>query len=657
MVSMFFGSCHLFPLAFFKLVMNASFLMQLIGLKSIVAGYAISLLLIPLSSRLSKNHGSMQSSLSRNRDVTINNISEALQGIRQIRLLSLEDAWASRILRVRREELMGMWRTGMSMSGLILLANLSPILLSSISLSIYAFEKGELSPSIAFACLGLFADLHSILNKLPSMASSMHQSWISCNRIESYLKSPEKEQNTDFAESITFEKAQVQWPSTETDIATTETFRLHNVTLTFPRASLSVITGKTGSGKSLLLSSVLGDCRITSGTVKVPRKSDKHEETSSWILPATTAFVSQPPWIENCTIKDNILFGLPHDSVRYDKVLKACALEDDLVQLENGDMTNVGTKGVLLSGGQKWRVALARAVYSRAEILLLDDILSAVDVPVARWIVESALTGELAKDRTIILATHHPGICYAQTKYLVELADGTVKTAHIIDTKMRAGPESQMTSQLKELADSSSKNPVSPIKLEEDRNKTGAKATTMPVSVKELGGGVGSKKRQLGRLSWEMYRAYFFASGGWNSWLIGILATIGYQLLNTSGSWWLMQWTTSDSGLLQDRQGSRTAPIVRKIGVYIMLSLSTGVGLALQNLVFLIIGLRASESLFQRMTYAVLRAPLRWIDTVPTGQILNRFGSDFEMIDTRISPELNALLGDLVHLTMIVSTR
>src|SRR5947207_5604768 len=122
------------------------------------------------------------------------------------------------------------------------------------------------------------------------------------------------------------------------------------------------------------------------------------------------AYVAQNPWIENATIKENILFGAPLDADRFQKVIRACALLPDLLMLPDGEETEIGDKGINLSGGQRWRVTLARALYSRAEILIMDDIFSAVDAHVGRHILEHALLGDLARGRTRILATHHIGL-------------------------------------------------------------------------------------------------------------------------------------------------------------------------------------------------------------------------------------------------------
>jgi ABC-type multidrug transport system fused ATPase/permease subunit len=167
----------------------------------------------------------------------------------------------------------------------------------------------------------------------------------------------------------------------------------------------SVICGKTGCGKSLLLASILGESDVIAGSIKLPAKQSSVEE--DWIDHSLVAYVAQIPWTENATIRDNILFGLPYLQERYEQVIWACALEKDIEIMPDGELTEVGANGINLSGGQRWRITYARALYSRAGTLVLDDIFSAVDAHVGRHILEHGLLGPLAEGRTRILATHH----------------------------------------------------------------------------------------------------------------------------------------------------------------------------------------------------------------------------------------------------------
>ena len=155
-----------------------------------------------------------------------------------------------------------------------------------------------------------------------------------------------------------------------------------------------MIVGPTGCGKTSLVMAMLGELHY------VPSGPD------SWFnLPRENgvAYAAQESWVQNETIRDNILFGSEYDDIRYRKVIYQCGLSTDLTLFEAGDKTEVGEKGLTLSGGQKARVTLARAVYSQAQILILDDILAALDVHTAKWIVDKCLQGDLVHGRTVLL--------------------------------------------------------------------------------------------------------------------------------------------------------------------------------------------------------------------------------------------------------------
>ncbi len=155
-------------------------------------------------------------------------------------------------------------------------------------------------------------------------------------------------------------------------------FVLSDLNLHFPKDRLSLICGKLGSGKSLLLQGLLGEADLLAGQIICPRSAPNGMsdygatiKEEDWIVPGTTAYASQVAWLMNATIKDNVLMGTPFVAQRYEDVLVACSLKSDLAIMDDGDETSVGDKGITLSGGQKARVTLARAIYSRAQLILL----------------------------------------------------------------------------------------------------------------------------------------------------------------------------------------------------------------------------------------------------------------------------------------------
>lgn len=249
-VSGFSAHLHHFPTAAFKLLLDISYLAQLIGIKSVALGGISSLVLLPLSTRLSMRHQTLQSELSTTHDALSSLISEALKGLRQIRLSSMELTWKGRILRLRNQELEQIWKTGVSLASLTLVANLGPILLTSVAISAYAFETGHLSPSVAFASLSLFGDLHQVFREVPLKAAQIYDSWVSCTRLQRYFDEPEQRDNSAPHHCIEIEEATLGWPkaSTGADIASLPkpslaSFKLSDVNVALPSGKLSIITG------------------------------------------------------------------------------------------------------------------------------------------------------------------------------------------------------------------------------------------------------------------------------------------------------------------------------------------------------------------------------------------------------------------------------
>lgn len=192
---------------------------------------------------------------------------------------------------------------------------------------------------------------------------------------------------------------------------------LKNINLTVGKGQLAAVVGPVGCGKSSLVLSLLGD------TVKIAGSTAN--------IDGSLAYVAQQAWIQNATLQDNILFGLPMELAYYHKVLEACALLPDLKILPGGDQTEIGEKGINLSGGQKQRIALARAVYSRSEIYLLDDPLSAVDAHVGKHIFDKVIgPAGLLAGKTRLLVTHSISFL-PQTNHIFVMANGEIsETGH-----------------------------------------------------------------------------------------------------------------------------------------------------------------------------------------------------------------------------------
>lgn len=416
-----------------KLVIACVMLQRLLGWPSLLAGLANVVVLMPLVSYCMRHYLAAGSDLMESRDRKMAVLTEALQGIRQIKFSALEGKWEERLNELRKEELNAQRRVFLWDTGTMSLYIFGPIAMSIACLSVYAVIHSGLTASVAFTAVSILGSIEFALSIIPELLTELMDALVSMRRIDKFFDSAEKEAKIVPSETIQFKNATIAWPGTSASDNTPWT--LKSLDLSFPPGCLSIISGRTGAGKSLLLASVLGECEILNGSVEgpaLPHYEDvytAHIPNGQWIMDSAVAYVASIPWIEAATIRENIIFGLPFEAERYNDVLFACALIRDLEILTDGELTEVGPSGVNLSGGQKARISLARALYSRAGILILDDIFSAVDVHTARHLYEYALTGKLADGRTRILATHHIGMCLPKTEYVVCLDGGKLAFA------------------------------------------------------------------------------------------------------------------------------------------------------------------------------------------------------------------------------------
>ncbi|CAG8641115.1 2327_t:CDS:2, partial [Scutellospora calospora] len=380
------------------------------------------------------------------RDRRVGLMNEVLQGIRMIKFFSWEKNWENRVLESRKIELKQLRNHYIYLAMFDLLWSGSPILVTILSFFFYTKVQGnELTASIAFTSLVIFNELRFALNILPELFMEALQALISLNRIEKFLDEDEidipSEVNHSPITSISFENATVSWNKIKEN--NNDEFTMQDLDLEFPVGELSIICGPTGSGKTLLIMSLLGEANICSGKINSPHyftcPTNKNINESNWILPNCTAYVAQQAWLQNASIRDNILFGLPYNESRYNQVINECALEKDFQIFEDGDMTEIGEKGITLSGGQKMRVALARAVYSRAEHIYFDDIFSAVDAHTAWNIMNKCLLGPIMKGRTRILVTHHIRLCLASAAYLVVVNNGKIAASGTVSDLRSSG--------------------------------------------------------------------------------------------------------------------------------------------------------------------------------------------------------------------------
>ncbi|KAG8843469.1 hypothetical protein FRC20_003943, partial [Serendipita sp. 405] len=400
----------------------------------------------------------------------------------------------------------------------------------------------------------------------------------------------------------------------------------------------------------------------------VPPTSDTYASTQLFLpkhpttLDPTTglrdyiSYAAQTPWLEHLTIKENILFGSEYDEKRYRQVIECCALKPDLDALEDGDETEIGERGVSLSGGQKARVALARAVYAPTRHVLLDDPLSAVDSHTARFLFERLLQGPLMANRTVVLVTHHVELVLPATEYLIRMLDGRIDTQGSISELRKRGL-------LQEIAAKAKKEEKKAEATNDSQEEDDTKKDKSGKPAKKL---IEEEKRAEGRTGLNVYMSYIQASA-YITW-IGLLLFITLETSMTIGEKaWMQVWGEAYgkprltlTAFFLNSGGRRTSifPVsdfvtdqfsisaslpsaderpLFYVGVFAAIGFASIILEMCASTILVLGAYRASRILFQRLLEGITRATMRWHDTTPTGRILNRMSKDFETIDTTIA--------------------
>ena len=415
-----------------QFVLAIVLLYQILGASSIV-GIGMMALLLPVNMVIAKRFASCQKKILAATDARIHTTNEVLTNVRIIKYFAWEQRFLGIVDEKRTTELKHLRSRYIVWAIAATIWSGAPIVITFLTFMVYTLvEQKDLVPSVAFTALSLFSLLRIPLDQLADMVAHVQESKVSVDRVEEYLNEPEtpKYRQLQFKIShdtgepvIGFEGATFSWGNRNTD-----DFKMMGLDIRFKVGQINVIVGPTGSGKSSMLMALLGEMTLLGGSVYLPggKSREDLEPNPHTGVTESVAYCAQQAWLLNGTIKQNIVFHSKWDARRYKDVIVACSLQRDLEILDKGDQTLVGEKGVTLSGGQKQRISLARALYSSARHVLLDDVLSAVDSHTAKWIFDKALLGRLMYHRTCILVTHNAVLCLPHADFAVVLDNGRV---------------------------------------------------------------------------------------------------------------------------------------------------------------------------------------------------------------------------------------
>lgn len=374
--------------------------------------------------------------------------------------------------------------------------------------------------------------------------------------------------------------------------------------------SLTLIIGKTGSGKSALLQGLCGELKVSERGVAVRGR---------------ITYAAQVPWIQNCTIEENIRFGVAMDRERYDSTLDACCLRTDFDMLEGGDQTEIGEKGINLSGGQKARVALARAVYAQPDVCLLDDPLSAVDNHVGATLTTDCIMGML-RDSCVVLATHrYSSTLLNAADLIIMLDDGRISSRGTYRDLLAQGITLVDANEAEETEAAAGAAASATEAAGPQDSKSPAKAKAKEVEVKDAVAQkansklTGAEGRETGAVAVNVYKTYLIAFGGVKAVVGLVMGYVFLQGLDIGTNRWLAFWSTQ-AALSDDNISA-----ANYLEVYAMLSFMTILWKPVLLVFFAFGGLRAAIVQHRDLLDSVLRAPMSWFDTTPVGRVLNRF--------------------------------
>ena len=391
------------------------------------AGLATTIIFIPLNVFATNKNKILSVKKLEKQDLRIKILNEILGGIKVIKFYGWELSFKKIVDKVRADEMKFFSRY--ALVGIITSFTWAsaPFFVAAVSYATFVLidKKNNLDPSTAFVTLTLFYLIRFPLALLPQTITFVVQGYVSLKRIKAFLLLDETNENDvqrgiipgDLAISI--KNANMGW--NKSDVF------LYNLNFDVKRSKLLAVVGGVGSGKSSLLSAVLGEMhKLNYGKIHVN---------------GSTAYVPQQAWIQNATIRDNILFGQDYDPRFYNKIIHACSLLPDFNIMPHGDSTEIGEKGINLSGGQKQRISLARAIYANSDIYILDDPLSAVDAHVGKHIFDNVIgPNGMLKNKTRLFVTNSLSFL-PQVDQIIMLDNGTISEMGTYDElKDKDGP-------------------------------------------------------------------------------------------------------------------------------------------------------------------------------------------------------------------------
>ncbi|KAH8267412.1 hypothetical protein KR018_000796 [Drosophila ironensis] len=647
------------------------FLWQQLG-PSVLAGLAVMIILIPVNGVIASRIKTYQIRQMKYKDERVKLMNEVLSGIKVLKLYAWEPSFEKQVLDIRDKEIATLRSTAYLNASTSFLWSCAPFLVSLVTFATYVLtsEANQLSVEKVFVSLALFDIMKIPLTILPMLTVDIAETQVSVNRINKFLNSEELDPNSVLHDSskphpMSIENGEFSWGDEIT---------LRNINIEVRKSNLVALVGTVGSGKSSVVQAFLGEMEKLAGVVNTVGK---------------LAYVPQQAWIQNATVRDNILFGQPYDRKRYNKVIDACALRADIDILSAGDSTEIGEKGINLSGGQKQRISLARAVYSDADLYLLDDPLSAVDAHVGKHIFEEVIgpKGILAR-KSRILVTH--GVTFLpQVDSIYVMKGGEISESGTFDQLVKnkgafadfiiqhlqdGNEEEEELNQIKRQISSTADDPEligsveKAIKLarteslsdsisvtsadslmgrgnslrrrakRQDSHDSVASAASLKKKQENEGKLIETEKSQTGGVEFAVYKHYIKSVGIFLS-VSTLVLNFVFQAFQIGSNLWLTKWA-DDARVAND-----TSLRDMYLGVYGAFGFGQGVLAYFAVVIVYLGGFRAATVIHNDLLRVIIRGSVcRFFDITPIGRLLNSFSGDMDVVDEELPATLDSFM-------------
>ncbi|KAJ7600411.1 multidrug resistance-associated ABC transporter [Mycena floridula] len=585
-----------------------AFLYVVLGWSSFV-GLAGLLIVFPIPIMVSKRIQVIQEVLMKKTDARMQTVVETLNLVRMIKLFGWTERTKGKISDKRDTEL-DFLRKRKMMQMINDFLNDAPHVHS-----LTLVMKQELNASKVFSSITVFDLIRNQIYFVLRDITKAITGKVSLDRMNNFVHdAPLLDQYSDDSleqevnpEVIGFRQATFSWSPLAENASKQFQLRIDDE-LVFEKNTVNLLIGPTGSGKTSMLMALLGEMHFS-----------KSGPGAYHSLPRNggVAYCAQNPWVMNDTIRANILFRSgPLDQPRYAKVLYQCGLEPDLALFQAGDLTELGEKGITLSGGQKARISLARACYSQANIVLLDDVLAALDVHTAKWVVEKCLQGDIMRGRTTILVSHHVGLTLPIAGFVVSLgSDGRVMSQGRVEQSLIGNLEAEaQLVYVEDVVDATEQTP----------SRSGKIIIEEEVSE--------------GKVGWSTFKLYLGALGGQYPitfcvvFLTSMVLTSSALCLQT---YYLGQWAEAYDVLPPDE-----VPIFYYLILSISIMFSALIIRVIGFVAYTFGGVRASKSISKALMDSVMGATLRWLEITPSSRVITRATQDIKAIDIDINDEL-----------------